>query len=91
MILTTKMVRNGCFGIYRSKNAKKNISDSFSGQNQILTPHPNRNYTPITRVKWKQNLILTTKMVKNGCLGIYRSKNDDKKTFLTVLVVKLEF
>ena len=66
LILNTKTVGNGCLGVYRSQNTKKTpISDSFSGQNQILTPHFNSNYTPITNVKWAQNLILTTKMVKN--------------------------
>ena len=62
LIFTTKTFKNRCLGIYRSKNAKTSISDSFSGQNPILTPHYNSNYTPITIVKWAQNLILITKM-----------------------------
>ena len=69
------MVKNGFLGIYRSKNDKKNISDSFSDQNQILTPHQKSNYTPFTIVQWTQNLMLTIKTVKNWCLGVYKPKN----------------
>ena len=60
---------------------KKNISDSFSGQNQILTQHLNSKYTPITILKWTQNLILTIKTVKNECLGVYMPENAKKKHF----------
>ena len=66
LILTTKTFKNGFLCIYRSKMAKKNISDSFSDQNKILTPHSHSNYTPIIIVKWTQNLILTNKWSKMG-------------------------
>ena len=41
------------------------LSDCFSGQNEIMTPLYNTNYTPITIAKWSQNLILTIKTSSN--------------------------
>ena len=51
------------------------ISYCFSDQNKILRPLSDANYTPIIIVKWSQNLCLTTKTVKNGCLDIYGPLN----------------
>ena len=73
--LPTKTVKNGCLVVYRPNNAKKSISDSLGGQNQILTPHSGCNYTPNTIVQRTQNMNRTTKTVKNGCSGVFRSKN----------------
>ena len=61
LILTTKMVKNGCSGIYNYKTEKKEKKSDTQYK---------MNYTPITIVKWTQNLILTTKTVKSECLGI---------------------
>ena len=46
------------------------VFDRFSGQNQILSPLYNSNRGIVTIIIWLKNLILTTKTVGNGYLGI---------------------
>ena len=43
-----------------------------SGQNENLRPLFNSNRGIVTIEKWSQNLILTTRIVNNGCLGVFR-------------------
>ena len=54
---------------------KPPIYECFIFQNQILRPLSDNKYTPITNTKWSQNLISTTKTVRNWCLDVYRPKN----------------
>ena len=46
LIFTTKIVKNGCFGIVGPETAKTSIFYYFSGQNQNLRPLLSSNYTP---------------------------------------------
>ena len=50
--------------------ARNSIS---SGQNKNLRPLPNSNRGIVTIKKWSQNI--TTRIVRNGCLGIIGPKN----------------
>ena len=52
--------------------AKNSIA---SGQNKNLRPLANSNRGIVTLDKWSQNLIFTTTIVRNGCLGIVGSEN----------------
>ena len=45
------------------------LADCFNGKNLIQTQLNNKNIDILTYVMWSQSLILTTKTVKNGCLG----------------------
>ena len=64
--------------------AKNPIS---SGQNKNLRPLPNSNRGIVIIEKWSLNLILTTRIVRNGSIGL----ETPKKPFLTILVVKIKF
>ena len=50
--------------------------NSFSsGQNQHLRPHHNSTRGIVNTKKGYQNLILTTRIVRNECLGVFGPKN----------------
>ena len=63
------------FGLLGPINTQTQISDCFSGQNQKMRPLYKSNYTHITIVKWSQNLLLISKTVISGCLGLLGHKN----------------
>ena len=60
LILASRIVTNGGLGVFGPNNVYTTISYSFSGENQILRPFIDSNYTTITISKWSQIFILTT-------------------------------
>jgi hypothetical protein len=44
----------------------------FSDLNQNLRPLFDSNMGIVTIEKWSSNIILTTKMVKNGCFSVFK-------------------
>ena len=59
LILTTRKVRNGCLGV-----ARTTIFYYSHGQNQILGPIFNSNYTPITTKNWSHISIKISPITK---------------------------
>ena len=52
-----------------------------SGQNENLRPLLNSNRGIVTINKQSKNLILTTRIVRNACLGIFGPKNAQTTIF----------
>ena len=77
-ILDTRIIKNGCLGIFGPNNAETTISYYSSGQNQILRPLIDSNYTHITIKMLSQIFILTTRNWISSHIALYRPKNGKK-------------
>ena len=66
------------FGPIKYTKARNSIS---SGWNENLRPLLDSNMGKVTIKKWYQNLILTTRIVNNGFLGVFGPKNASTPIF----------
>ena len=85
LILTTRIVKNGCLRVFGPKSASAPISDYSSGQNQILRPLLDSSYNHITIKKWSYIFISATRCSISSHIVLYGPKNGKKWQFMNLM------